>query len=98
MTVYTFGVWTVQPGREDDFVRAWLQMGARTIEEFPEARGTLLRDRDWPERFISFGPWESTQVVEAWRQSDAFTEGFAAIRQVLQDFEPHTMEHVATVR
>ena len=98
MTVYTLGVWTGQPGREDDFVRAWLQMGTQTIEAFPEARGTLLRDRDWPERFISFGPSESPQAVEAWRQSDAFTEGFATIRRVLQDFEPHTMEHVATVR
>jgi hypothetical protein len=28
--VWTHGIWTVRPGREDDFVRAWR---ARTLDE-----------------------------------------------------------------
>ena len=97
MTVYTLGLWTVQDGRQDDFVRAWLDMGTRTRAEFPEATGTLLRDRQRPELFISFGPWESEAAVVAWRESDAFRQGIASISEVLQNFEPHTMEHIATV-
>lgn len=56
MPVFTLGVWTVKEGQGDDFVRAWSDMAAQTKKDFPDATATLLRDRDEPHRFISFGP------------------------------------------
>ncbi|HEX6445889.1 MAG TPA: antibiotic biosynthesis monooxygenase family protein [Streptosporangiales bacterium] len=98
MAVYTLGVWTVKPGHEDEFVSAWTEMGNATMQAFPGATGTLLRDRDVPGRFISFGPWESMEQVEQWRGSPAFRDGVARIRATLDGFEPHTMDEVLTVR
>jgi heme-degrading monooxygenase HmoA len=95
--IYTLGIWTVRPGSEDDFVRAWEDMGRETKRLFPTAAGTLLRDHVQLNRFISFGPWESLEQVVAWRESSAFTEGLARIREVLDGFEPTTMDLVTRI-
>ena len=95
--IYTLGIWTVRPGSEDDFVRAWEDMGRETKKQFPTASGTLLRDHAQPNRFVSFGPWESLEQVVAWRESSAFTEGLAKIREVLDGFEPNTMDLVTRI-
>lgn len=97
MAVYTLGLWTVREGREDDFVKAWTVMAERTKEEFPHASGTLLRDQNQPSLFISYGPWDSAEEVSAWRASEAFTQGVAAIRDNLVSFEPHTMSLVTRI-
>jgi heme-degrading monooxygenase HmoA len=95
--VYTVGLWTVKEGREAEFVAAWRAMGEATLAEFPDARGTLLHDRDKPGRFLSFGPWKSLDQVQAWRASAAFQEGVAAIREFLDGFEPGIYELNAEV-
>ena len=88
--IYTVGIWTVKAGREDEFVAAWRAMGEATTAEFPAAHGRLLRDVENPSRFVSFGPWESMEEVEAWRASAPFKEGVARIRDLLDAFEPGT--------
>ena len=94
MTTYTVGIWTVKPGREEDFVATWQAMSERTLAEFPNAHGTLLRHRDQQNRFVSFGPWESDEQVVAWRQSAAFKEGVARMQDMLEDFVPGTYDLV----
>ena len=54
---------------------------------------SLMRDRDVPNRFISTGPWASLEEVEQWRASAAFTEGLASIRDIIEHFEPHTLDN-----
>ncbi len=49
--VYTAAIWNVKPGREDEFLSLWQALGERTLETFPRASGTLLRDRERPQRF-----------------------------------------------
>jgi heme-degrading monooxygenase HmoA len=95
--VYTLGIWTVKNGREADFVDAWRNVADRTKSDFPEETATLLRDRDQPNRFISFGPWESLEQIEHWRSSETFTQGVGAIRPMLDDFEAHTMDLAAEI-
>lgn len=90
--IYTVGIWTVKAGREEEFVAAWRAMGEATIGEFPAAHGRLLRDIDNPGRFVSFGPWNSLETVDAWRASTPFKEGGARIRELLDAFEPGTYE------
>ncbi|MDP8977497.1 MAG: antibiotic biosynthesis monooxygenase [Actinomycetota bacterium] len=97
MTVYTLGIWTIQEGREAEFVGAWENMARMTKQHFPAAAGTLLRDQERATRFISFGPWESLEQVEEWRESAAFRNGVARIREVLDGFEPSTLDLVARV-
>jgi heme-degrading monooxygenase HmoA len=90
--VYTAGVWTVKAGREEEFIRLWRRLGERTLEDFPDAAGTLLRDRDRPNRFISFGPWASVEEVQRWRASPAFRETVRELDEVLEGFEPGTLD------
>jgi heme-degrading monooxygenase HmoA len=97
VSVYTLGIWTVKPGREDEFVAAWREMATGTKADFPEATAVLLRDREQPNRFISAGPWESLDRIRDWRSSAAFGDGVARMRELLEDFEPHTMDPVVTV-
>ena len=98
MTVYTVGIWIVKAGREEDFVRAWQELGDETKSDFPNARGTLVRDREQTNKFISFGPWESTEQIEQWRASETFKVSVGKIRELLEDFTPHTMDLAAQVR
>lgn len=97
MAVYTLGVWTVKPGREEEFVAAWRDLATRTAAEFPAPSALLLRDRDNPNVFISSGPWPSLEEIGRWRSSATFTDGVGKIRELLDGFEPHTMDPVVDV-
>ncbi|MBT2595028.1 putative quinol monooxygenase [Arthrobacter sp. ISL-72] len=97
MSVYTLGIWLVKPGRENDFLQAWRELARKTQEEFPEAKAVLMHDRDVPNRFISTGPWESPEQVERWRASGAFTQAYEGMREMLEHFEPHTLDEAATI-
>lgn len=96
--VWTHGTWTVTPGRESDFVRAWEELGDWTVTAFPGAQGTLLRDVERTNVFISFGPWPDRDTAVRWRASDEFQTRLATIRETLERFEPVLLEHVATKR
>lgn len=96
--IWTHGTWTVTPGREGDFVRAWEELGNWTVTAFPGAHGTLLRDTERPNVFISFGPWPDRETAARWRASDEFQERLAAIRETLERFEPMLLEHVVSKR
>jgi heme-degrading monooxygenase HmoA len=97
MAVYTLGVWTAKPGREEEFIEAWRAMATATAADFPGASAMLLRDRDDPSKFISSGPWESLEQIETWRGSATFRDGVTKIREVVDGFEPHSMDPVAVV-
>jgi heme-degrading monooxygenase HmoA len=97
MSFYTLGVWTVKPGREDEFVRAWEALGEWTIGRAPQASGTLLRDIDQRNRFVSFGPWRTLEEIEAWRAAPEFQAHVGSIRRLLESFEPGTYELVASI-
>jgi heme-degrading monooxygenase HmoA len=94
VSVFTLGIWTVKPGHEEEFIEGWGGMAIQTQAAFPGASGTLLRDREAPNRFISFGPWESLEQIEMWRASAAFRDGVAGMRGLLEVFEPHTMDPI----
>jgi heme-degrading monooxygenase HmoA len=97
LAIYTLGIWTVKTGREQDFIDAWHAMAAATASDFPGASAMLLHDRDTPSMFISSGPWESLDQIEAWRGSETFGAGVSKIRELIDSFEPHTMDLAASV-
>jgi heme-degrading monooxygenase HmoA len=96
--LYTLGEWNVKPGREDEFVAAWREMAEWTADEFaPGATAVLVRDRANPSRFVSFGPWESEELVQAWRESDGFGSRVGRILELLDGFVPQTLDPVASI-
>lgn len=95
--VWTLARWTVVPGREDEFVAAWQELAQWTLTEFPAAKGTLLRDRDEPNVFFSFGPWEDQATAARWRGSEGFRQRIAGLRPLLESFEPHLLDRRLSV-
>jgi heme-degrading monooxygenase HmoA len=96
MTVpFTHGIWQVQPGRADDFIAAWTEFADWTLQNAAGAGwGKLLRDREDPNRFFTFGPWESFDAIAAWRQLPGWQERVGQIRAMLESFQPATLEVV----
>jgi quinol monooxygenase YgiN len=92
--VWTHGTWVVKPGMEDAFVAAWARLASDATGRFGSARPTLLRDRDRPNVFETFGPWPSIEAVEAFRASDLFRDAVAETRPLLESFEPVTLDEV----
>ncbi|GAC1439547.1 MAG: hypothetical protein NVSMB55_01350 [Mycobacteriales bacterium] len=97
MSVYTLGVWTAKLGQEAAFVAAWREFAENTATDFPGSAAMLLRDRDRPNLFVSYGPWASIEDIASWRGSATFEVGVAKIRACLEDFQPHTMDPVAAI-
>lgn len=92
--VFTHGTWIVKPGCEEEFVAAWREFAEWTRTQIPDARGTLLRDREERSRFHSFGAWASEAEVENWRADPGFDERIGRIRELLDGFEPRMMDPV----
>ena len=94
-SVWTHGTWTVSEGREHEFVDAWRKMAREAAEVLPVVEPpTLLRDRDRPNVFVSFGPWPSIDDVHRFRESTVFRESVQRIEQMLESFEPRTLDEV----
>ena len=97
MAVYTVGIWIAKPGREDEFAQRWREMAEWTEREIPSAAsGTLLRDHERPNRFVSFGPWASLGDIEAWRANPGFGDRVSGMRPLLEEFSPMTLDDVTT--
>jgi len=94
--VWTHGTWTVKPGHEQEFVLAWTSMRDAVTEAFGHVeRPTLLRDREHPNVFLSFGPWPDVDHVRQFRGSQQFTQAVAAMGPLLDDFQTRTLDEVA---
>ncbi len=94
---YSSGMWLVNAGEEDDFVRAWREFAAWARTQPGCGTLRLVRDVDEPARYMSFAPWESFEVQRAWKESDGFRDGMARVRQHVREFTPSVFELVTQV-
>lgn len=98
MVLFTVGTWDCVPGREDDFAAAWEQFADWTTREVaPGAWAKLLRSRDRPTRFHSFGPWPDLDAIGAWRATPQFQAFVTQVQPMLTSFEPGVFDVVAAV-
>jgi hypothetical protein len=89
--VWTAGVWTVKRGCEDAFVDAWralLPLGTGLGGDDP----VLLRDRERPNVFHSFGAWPSLETVARFR--GAIRPHVGEMDPLLDGFETFTLDEV----
>ena len=92
---YTSGIWMAKPGKEDEFVEAWGEFAAWTVDEVDGALWAVLtQDNDDKLRFMSFGPWESQEAIDAWREMPEFKEAFGAMKPLIESVEVHTSDAV----
>jgi heme-degrading monooxygenase HmoA len=94
---YTLGLWTAKAGKEKMFIAEWKAFSAWTAEHQPGAKkGYLLQDSRNPQQFISFGPWENAEVINAWRESPEFRDFGMKVRELCDEFQPRSLLLVAT--
>ncbi len=94
---YTVGIWIVKPGKTEPFIREWETFAKWTAENISgSGTGYLLQDTANPEKFISFGPWESAEAVRIWRERPEFTAFAAKARELCAEFQPHSMTLVTS--
>ena len=68
-SVYTLGVWRVQPGKDAEFIGAWKGLGSlfAQLPMPPGGVGTLVQSLNDPLLFYSFGEWSSMEAIQAMR-------------------------------
>jgi quinol monooxygenase YgiN len=94
----TSGIWVVKAGREDDFARRWQESADSVSLDFPDVTFRLLRDRENPRRFVSFGEgWRTPDQIETARSSPSFQDSMASIWRLLDSGEISTLDLVAQV-
>jgi heme-degrading monooxygenase HmoA len=92
---FTHTVWLTKPGCEEEFVRRWIEWARWSASQGVEGHGTLLRDADDPRRFVSFAPWVSFEAATRWRTLQGFNERIARLQELVESFQPATLEQVA---
>ncbi len=93
--LYTHTTWRVKQGSEDEFAARWGEWVEWSHREGLAAPALLLRDAEDPSTFVSFGPWESLSAVKNWRALAGYQERVARLSEVVESFEPRTLEVVS---
>ncbi len=93
--IYTYTTWQSRPGMEDEFVKRWEEWIEWSHHQGLGASARLLRDTERPGTFVSFGPWASTSAVASWRARSGYHERVTRLQEVVESFEPHTLELVS---
>jgi heme-degrading monooxygenase HmoA len=87
---YTAGSWLVCAGREDEFVAAWTEFTAWSLEHTPGAESfVLIRHAADPQRFLFLGAWTDADAVARWRRSDEVRDRLGRCRALCEQFEGH---------
>lgn len=95
---YSSGVWIAKPGHEAEFVAEWRAFAQWSLDTIGGAEwAKLLQDLGQSNRFVSFGPWDSLERIEAWRSHPGFAERVGRLRALIESLEPSTLEAVAEV-
>lgn len=96
--VYSVGFWTVKTGKEEAFLKTWTDFANWTLHN---QKGSLnvvmLQDLDQKNRFISFGPWENLESIQAWRQRPEFKAAFLKFKELCDEIKPNTMKSVINI-
>lgn len=94
---YTLGLWTAKAGKEKTFVTEWENFARWTANNQPGAgMAYLLQDPEHPQQFVSFGPWENSDAIKAWRERPEFQAFVLKARELCDDFQPRSLVSVAS--
>jgi len=78
---------------EQSFIEAWQAFADWTSQTQPGAgSGILLQAQDDPQRFISFGPWDTAENITDWRSKQEFQDFISKARALCQEMKPQTMK------
>jgi heme-degrading monooxygenase HmoA len=94
---FTHTTWQVKAGQEEEFVARWREWAEWSHRQGLRAHARLLRDVENPGTFVSFGPWETIAAVRTWRHEAGYHERVTRLQELVERFEPRTLEQVAEI-
>jgi quinol monooxygenase YgiN len=93
--IWTHGTYTVKAGYADEFVRRWRELARHAVREFGVSPPMILRDREDPSLFVTFGVWDSLGTLERFRASQLVAERTSALDDLLDSAEARVLDEVA---
>src|SRR3990170_6304947 len=94
--LFTSGQWLVKPGKEGQFISAWDTFAHWTGQNQPGVGSRhLLQDTANSRSFLSFGPWDTEEAVQHWRQKPEFQTFLSTARELCDDIQTRTLTLVA---
>jgi heme-degrading monooxygenase HmoA len=92
----TTGTWIVEGVKQPAFLEAWAAFAAWASSM--DGAGTLRLGRDSrdPDRFVSYGPWDSGAQAHAWKANAEFRERMAHVMQHVDEFYATELEVVGS--
>ncbi len=92
---FSAGIWIIKSGKENEFIEEFKKFAKLIFDKNIGAIEVyLVQDVQQPQRFVTFGPWESIEKIEAWRNLPEFKEFFAKAKQLSDEVTPLTMKPV----
>ena len=83
---YTVGQWRPHPGREEDFIAAWLELSELfKALDAPPGDGVLLRSLEDPRLFYSVGGWRQLADIKAMRAHPEAQAGLAKLASLCSE-------------
>lgn len=84
---FTSGDWLVKEGNEEPFLDRWAELADWCVANYPGSRGLyLIKDRQKPGHYVSFGAWTDFNTVSASRSRPKFLELFRACQSLCERF------------
>jgi len=94
--LFSSGQWLVKPSKEAEFISAWDTFAQWTVQNQAGAgSGHLLQDTTNSRSFLSFGPWDSEDAIQQWRQKPEFQTFLSRARELCDDIQPKILTIVA---
>jgi quinol monooxygenase YgiN len=92
--IRTQGTYKVKPGCANEFVRGWRELARHAVEKFGVTPPTILRDREDPNLYVTFGVWASVDTLEGFHSSAFVTERASALDDLLDSAEARVLDEV----
>lgn len=94
--IFSSAIWVVKSGNEQKLIDLWSDFADWTGKNIAgSTEASLLQSLDEPQKFLSFGPWQSLESVEDWRSRPQFKEYFSQLQEICEEITPMTLKKVA---
>jgi hypothetical protein len=95
--MYRSGIWTVKPGKVEEFIKTWQTSVEWLVENHPGGWGgeaLLLQDIGSPYKFISFAWSTMPEKTEELLVETEFQSFMASIQELCEEIQPRRMRVV----
>jgi heme-degrading monooxygenase HmoA len=90
----SYGIYTVKRGKEQEFIQEWQKAAQWTMGQynFTGVGARLYQDTEDPQRYISYGEWNSLNDIKAWSQRPEYQGMMDKLRDLCDHMERRVLK------